>query len=186
MKRLGPVPALALLMLLAACQAGTGASASATGGVSQPSVVATPAGSPGIVLRQAPANLGCDSIGWEGEPYRTLTFHVDPDAPEHVWAESDTGATLTTQWSEGFQAGTRGGARRPRPPGRRLHHRRRGRGGAGGGKPHGQGLLHLPAPGHALRPARRERLAAFRASGGRRTARAARPPRRVAPGPGPG
>ena len=106
MKRLGPVPALALLLFLAACQAGTGASASATGGVSQPSVVATPAGSPGIVLRQAPANLGCDAIGWEGEPYKSLTFHIDPDAAEQVWAESDTGATLTTQWSEGFQAGT--------------------------------------------------------------------------------
>ena len=57
-------------------------------------------------MKITPPNLGCDSIGWEGEPYRTLTFHVDPDAAEQVWAESDTGAALTTQWSEGFQAGT--------------------------------------------------------------------------------
>ena len=60
----------------------------------------------GILLREAPADLGCDSIGWEGEPYETLTFHVDPYAAEPVWAESDTGAVLTTYWSQGFQAGT--------------------------------------------------------------------------------
>lgn len=55
----------------------------------------TPATSPGgIVLRQAPADLGCDSIGWEGEPYHTLTFHID------------TGARLATYWAAGFQPGS--------------------------------------------------------------------------------
>lgn len=57
------------------------------------------------MLREAPADLGCDSIGWEGEPYRTLTFRIDPVAVDPVWAESDTGAVLTTYWSSGFQAG---------------------------------------------------------------------------------
>ena len=41
----------------------------------------------------------------EGEPYRTLTFRIDPAAVEPVWAESDTGAVLTTYWASGFRAG---------------------------------------------------------------------------------
>jgi hypothetical protein len=61
---------------------------------------------PAIVLRQAPADLGCDSIGWEGEPYRTLTFHIDPDAADHVWATADTGAVLQTYWAAGFEPGS--------------------------------------------------------------------------------
>lgn len=67
----------------------------------------TPATSPGgIVLRQAPADLGCDSIGWEGEPYHTLTFHIDPAAADQVWAVADTGARLSTYWAAGFQPGS--------------------------------------------------------------------------------
>jgi hypothetical protein len=106
MTRLGSIAALAMVVCLAACDATIGPSDRATGGVGQPEVVATPAASTGIVLRQAPADMGCDTIGWEGEPYRTLTFHVDPDAAEQVWAESDTGASLTSSWSAGFQPGT--------------------------------------------------------------------------------
>jgi hypothetical protein len=88
------VTLLALGMLLAACAASTGTSATAS--VVPPS---------GIVLREAPEDLGCDSIGWKGGPYRTLTFHVDHEAAEPVWAESDTGTMLTTYWSSGFQVG---------------------------------------------------------------------------------
>jgi hypothetical protein len=65
------------------------------------------AGSPSaIVLHRAPADLGCDSIGWEGEPYHTLTFHIDPDAADHVWATADTGAVLQTYWPAGFEPGS--------------------------------------------------------------------------------
>ena len=56
-----------------------------------------------IVLHQAPANLGCDSIGVE---YRGVTFHIDPAATEPVSAVADTGVSLVTYWSAGFHAGT--------------------------------------------------------------------------------
>ena len=108
MKPLRSVPALALCMVLAACgaSAGTGGPESAAAGFSAlPPTPVVPLPS-GVVLRKAPADMGCDSIGWEGEPYRTLTFHVDPDAAEPVWAESNTGSVLTTYWSNGFQTGT--------------------------------------------------------------------------------
>ena len=101
------VTGLALGLLLTACGActPTGAPASAEiGSSAAPPTPVVPLPS-AIVLRQAPADLGCDTIGWEGEPYRTLTFRVDPAAVEPVWAESDTGAVLTTYWASGFQAG---------------------------------------------------------------------------------
>jgi hypothetical protein len=106
MKRPALVPALALLVLLVACEASTGTSARPSGGGESPAAATPATSSSGIVLRQAPPDLGCDSIGWQGEPYRTLTFHVDPAAAEQVWAESDTGASLVTYWSAGFQPGT--------------------------------------------------------------------------------
>jgi hypothetical protein len=102
------VVGLSLGVLLAACGSSAGtthASAlSGIGSVDVPTPVAPQAS--GIVLRQAPPDMGCDAIGWDGEPYRTLTFHVDPTAAEHVWAASDTGGRLTTYWSRGFQPGT--------------------------------------------------------------------------------
>ena len=60
-------------------------------------------GSSGIVLRQAPADLGCDAIGVE---YHEATFHIDPAATEQVSALTDTGVSLLTYWSAGFQPGT--------------------------------------------------------------------------------
>ena len=45
-------------------------------------------------------------MGWEGEPYRTLTFRIDPAATEQVTAVSDTGVQLMTYWSAGFVPGT--------------------------------------------------------------------------------
>ena len=107
MNPLRSLPAVALGLLLAACGASTGTAAPIRRGPGSSAAPPTPVAPlpSGIVLREAPAGLGCDSIGWEGEPYRTLTFHVDPDAVEPVWAESDTGAVLTTYWSSGFQAG---------------------------------------------------------------------------------
>ena len=105
MNPMRPVSCLALCVLLAACGPSSGAAPSSTG-VGSSELTTPVAPSSGMLLRQAPTDLGCDSIGWEGEPYRTLTFHVDPDAIEQVWAESDTGAVLTTYWSNGFHAGT--------------------------------------------------------------------------------
>jgi hypothetical protein len=104
--------ALAVTLIVAAC--GSAPAPSATGaasvtpteGTSQ--VVPTPGASaaPAIVLRAAPPDMGCDSIGWEGEPYRTLTFHIDATADPQVWAQANTGALLATSWSRGFAAGT--------------------------------------------------------------------------------
>ena len=100
--------ALAVCIVLGGCGSSVVSDAPGSRGISSwaaPPTPVVPVPS-GILLREAPADLGCDSIGWEGEPYETLTFHVDPDAAEPVWAESDTGAVLTTYWSKGFQAGT--------------------------------------------------------------------------------
>jgi hypothetical protein len=61
-----------------------------------------------IVLDRAPADLGCDAIGWPGEvePFSSLTFRVDPAAANHVTAESDTGVALVVEWVPGFEGGT--------------------------------------------------------------------------------
>jgi hypothetical protein len=56
-----------------------------------------------IVLREAPANLGCDTIGID---YKRMTFRIDPAANEQVTATTDTGVTLATYWSAGFKPGT--------------------------------------------------------------------------------
>lgn len=62
----------------------------------------SPAVSPGsaIQLRQAPDNLGCDTIGVD---YREVTFQIDPAAADPVTAVADTGTALRTFWSVGFQ-----------------------------------------------------------------------------------
>jgi hypothetical protein len=66
----------------------------------------TPAASPSsattIVLREAPAGMGCDAIGVD---YTSLTFRVDPAATEQVSAVTDTGVTLATYWAAGFLPG---------------------------------------------------------------------------------
>ncbi|HET9757955.1 MAG TPA: hypothetical protein VFP66_15735 [Candidatus Limnocylindrales bacterium] len=73
-----------------------------------PSQTAEPSASPSaaetaIVLHEAPANLGCDTIGID---YTSMTFRIDPTAAEQVSAVTDTGVTLTTYWSVGFQPGS--------------------------------------------------------------------------------
>ncbi|MFL5721691.1 MAG: hypothetical protein ACJ778_14565, partial [Chloroflexota bacterium] len=65
-------------------------------------VSATSGGTP-LVLNEAPANMGCDTVGID---YKSMTFDIDPDAMDHVTAETDTGVTLKTYWSAGFQPGT--------------------------------------------------------------------------------
>ena len=88
---------LFLCLSLAAC---TGTS---------PGTSRTPRNRPGIetgtaiVLHEAPANLGCDTIGID---YTSVTFRIDPAAAEQVAAVTDTGVTLTTYWSAGFQPGS--------------------------------------------------------------------------------
>ena len=73
-----------------------------------PSSPAPPSAPAAITLREAPSNLGCDSIGWpdEIEPYSSLTFRIDPAAGEQVRAVSDTGRELVTYWAVGFEPGT--------------------------------------------------------------------------------
>ena len=88
---------LFLCLSLAAC---TGTSPGTS-----PSQTAEPSASPSasgtaIVLHEAPANLGCDTIGID---YTSVTFRIDPAAAEQVAAVTDTGVTLTTYWSVGFQ-----------------------------------------------------------------------------------
>ena len=56
-----------------------------------------------LVLRAAPANLGCDSIGVD---YHRVTFRIDPTAAEQVSAVADTGKQLLTYWAAGFHPGT--------------------------------------------------------------------------------
>jgi hypothetical protein len=74
------------------------------------SVQASPGSSVGaaaIVLNRAPADLGCDSIGWpdDVQPFQSLKFHIDPAAPDNVTALSDTGINLKVSWVPGFEPG---------------------------------------------------------------------------------
>ena len=85
---------LAAALLVAACGSATPTTQSAS--PAAPSVAT-------IQLNQAPGDLGCDSIGVD---YREVTFHIDPSATEQVSALTDTGATLRTFWSAGFQGGS--------------------------------------------------------------------------------
>ena len=56
-----------------------------------------------LVLDRAPDNTGCDTIGVD---YTSLTFHIDPAASPQIWADADTGTTLTVRWDSSFEAGT--------------------------------------------------------------------------------
>lgn len=53
-----------------------------------------------IQLRQAPPNLGCDTVGVD---YRQVTFEIDPTAADPVTALTDTGRVLRTFWSADFR-----------------------------------------------------------------------------------
>lgn len=82
---------MSMVMLGAACMPG------ADGSVG-PTIAVVP-----IVLRAAPANLGCDSIF---PPYRSATIRIDPFQTEQIWAEADTGERLEVFWSVGFVGGS--------------------------------------------------------------------------------
>jgi hypothetical protein len=69
---------------------------------SLPATASTTTQATTIVLREAPANMGCDTIGID---YTSMTFHIDPTATEQVSAVTDTGVTLVTYWAAGFQPG---------------------------------------------------------------------------------
>jgi hypothetical protein len=88
--------------------------AGCTGATPTPSLAGVPgattdaSGPAAIVLNRAPADLGCDSIGWpdDVELFRSLTFRIDPAAAEQVSAVSDTGVELQTFWVPGFEPGS--------------------------------------------------------------------------------
>jgi hypothetical protein len=89
---------LALSIALAALLAGCG-SATPTTSTGSPAAASGAA----IQLNQAPADLGCDTIGVD---YREVTFRIDPAETEQVAALADTGTALRTFWSAGFQGGS--------------------------------------------------------------------------------
>jgi hypothetical protein len=91
---------LALSIALAVLLAGCG-SATPTTSPSSPAV----ASGGSIQLNQAPADLGCDTIGVD---YREVTFQIDPAASDQVTALADTDAVLRTFWSAGFSGGPPG------------------------------------------------------------------------------
>jgi hypothetical protein len=87
---------LARSIALAALLAGCG-SATPTTSPSSPA-----ASGAAIQLNQAPADLGCDTIGVD---YREVTFRIDPAETDQVTAVADTDAVLRTFWSAGFSGG---------------------------------------------------------------------------------
>ena len=90
---------LILCLPLAACATTASAPPSAT----STAVATTTAATSGIVLRPAPDNLGCDSIGLD---YTSVTFRIDPAAAEAVSAVTDKGVSMMTYWAVGFVPGT--------------------------------------------------------------------------------
>jgi hypothetical protein len=47
--------------------------------------------------------MTCDAIGVD---YHNVTFHIDAEAAEQVFAVADTGVPLVTYWAAGFLPGT--------------------------------------------------------------------------------
>ncbi len=78
-------------------------SAAPSAASASPTTATPPSGTTTIVLNEAPANLGCDTIGID---YKSMTFRIDPAAAEQVSAVTDTGVALSTYWSTGFMPGT--------------------------------------------------------------------------------
>jgi hypothetical protein len=82
---------------LGACGTEASTPPSATPGTS-------PTAAPGeLVLDRAPDDTACDTIGVD---YESMTFHIDPAASPQIWADADTGTTLTVSWDSSFEAGT--------------------------------------------------------------------------------
>jgi hypothetical protein len=92
----------ALVVFATACQSSSASGAPGATATAGAPTSGAPSGST-IDLHEAPANLGCDTIGVD---YRSMTFHIDPAAAEQVSATTDTGVTLATYWSVGFVPGT--------------------------------------------------------------------------------
>ena len=92
----------ALVVFATACQSSSASGAPGDTATAGAPTAGVPSGST-IDLHEAPANLGCDTIGVD---YRSMTFHIDPAAAEPVSATTDTGVTLVTYWSVGFVPGT--------------------------------------------------------------------------------
>jgi len=84
---------IGVAILAAGCATPVAPSAKPSSVPSQSGAAAT------ITLRAAPADLGCDAMPVD---YRRVTFKIDPEAEEHVTAQSDTGKSLPTFWSTGF------------------------------------------------------------------------------------
>ena len=92
------------ILLVLACLALWACAGSSTSSSLSP--VATPgASTTAIVLRETPADLGCDAIGVD---YQSVTFHIDPSATEQVSATTDTGVSLVTYWPVGFMGDATG------------------------------------------------------------------------------
>jgi len=76
-----------------------------------PSSVPSPAAASGsvttLVLKAAPPDLGCDAMAVD---YRRVTFQIDPSAEEPVTGLTDTGRSLQTFWSPGFEGSADGSA----------------------------------------------------------------------------
>ena len=85
-----------LAIVLGACSNPATQAPSATPGASPTSGAAT------LVLERAPDATGCDTIGID---YTSMTFHVDPAASPQIWAEANTGVSLTVKWDSTFEAG---------------------------------------------------------------------------------
>jgi hypothetical protein len=65
-------------------------------------VVPSPSAAAGMPLREAPGDIGCDSIGIS---YASARFVIDPTAADPVTAVSDRGRALRTFWATEFVGG---------------------------------------------------------------------------------
>lgn len=106
---------LAVALMAAACATPAAPSANPTSSPAAPSpnpstnasppLSEAPASAGTITLRPAPAGLGCDAMPVE---YRRVTFQIDPSADEQVTVQTDTGKSLQTFWSAGFEGSAQG------------------------------------------------------------------------------
>ena len=95
---------MAVALLVAACGSNTPATPFGTAPPPSAPPASAPAGSGvAIQLQQAPANLGCDTIGVD---YRVVTFQIDLASTTQVTALANSGLVLQTFWAAGFRGGT--------------------------------------------------------------------------------
>jgi hypothetical protein len=82
---------------LGACSSPASQAPSASPGSSPTSGTGT------LVLERAPDTTACDAIGID---YTSMTFHIDTTASPQIWADANTGVSLTVKWDSTFEAGT--------------------------------------------------------------------------------